>query len=122
MSTKDQHTDFDFDQWVRLAREDPERFEQLRQQKIAEMIAEVPEEIRKRMEGLQWKIDQMRQTASNPMASCIRISSLMWDTVLGEDGLVQSIESLDQAPSDGQRKEREPAKIIDFGRSHGSGD
>ena len=118
MTRKDQEAEFDFDEWVRLARENPEQFELLREQKIREMIADVPDEIRHRMEGLQWQIDQMRQTAKNPMASCIKISAMMWDTVLGDEGLVQSIENLGKPQPVSDTENRKKAKIIDFGKSH----
>lgn len=117
MTTRKPVTEFDFDQWVRLAQEDPDLFEQMRLQKIREMIEDVPEELRHRIEGLQWQIDQMRQTARNPMASCIKISSMMWDSVLGEEGLVQTIENLGKAPQSDQQKHLKQAKIIEFGKS-----
>jgi len=117
MTTKKPVTEFDFDQWVRLAQEDPDHFEQMRLQKIREMIEDAPEELRHRIEGLQWQIDQMRQTARNPMASCIKISSMMWDLVLGEEGLVQTIENLGKTPKSEQQKQLKQAKIIEFGKS-----
>lgn len=122
MTTRKPVTEFDFDQWVRLAQEDPDLFEQMRLQKIREMIEDVPEELRHRIEGLQWQIDQMRQSARNPMASCIKISSMMWDSVLGEEGLVQTIENLGKVPRPDQQKHLKQAKIIEFDKSPGSGE
>ncbi len=116
MKDNDKDEELDFDQWVRLAQENPERFEELRRQRIEAMIAQAPEDIRKRIEGLQWRIDQLRQTSKNPMAACIRISTMMWDFVLGRDGLVQSIENLGKTPEDRDGALRTDARILDFGR------
>lgn len=46
------------------------------------------------MEGLQWQIDQIRSAAPNPMSSCLKISQMMWDNVLGENGLVEHMRRL----------------------------
>jgi len=122
MSKKDQSRNFDFDEWVTLAREDPERFERLREEKIRDMIAAVPENMRQRMQGLQWRIDRIRQTANNPMASCLRLSSMMWDSVLGEDGLVQTIEDLGKTPETRNTRARREATVIHFDKSGGDAD
>ncbi len=55
--------DFDFDQWATIARQDPEQFERMRQQLINEVIAQSPEHLKQRMEGLQWQIDQIHTEA-----------------------------------------------------------
>ena len=115
--TKNRKAKFDFEHWVRLAQEDPEQFEQMREQRIREMIETVPDELRQRIEGLQWRIDQLRQTAKSPLASCIRISSMMWDSVLGDEGLVQTLENLGKEPRSGSRKADTGAQIIEFSRS-----
>ncbi len=82
MSSK-QHVEFvpDFDQLVALAQDDPESFETVRRQCIESFIQSTSEKKRQRLTGLQWQIDQHRQLASNPMASCIAISNMMWDSL-----------------------------------------
>jgi len=35
---------------------------------------------RERLRGLQWRIDRLREQASNPLAACVQISNLMWTT------------------------------------------
>lgn len=104
-----------FDDWVRLFNEDPEQFEQLRQEMIEKIIAESPEDGKKRLQGLQWQIDQHRDTSNNPMSSCIKISGMMWDTVLGEEGLIENIEKLAK-PNEHQSlsEPSKPAEILPF--------
>lgn len=70
-----------FDEWKTLAQQDPAAFEDMRRQHIDSFIAGVPEEKRRRLKGLQWQIDQTRSLARTPMASCIAISNMMWDSL-----------------------------------------
>ncbi len=105
---------FDFDEWVRLAQDDPEKFEQLRRERIEQMMAQVPESMRQRIEGLQWQIDQARDRSKNPLASCIKISSMMWDSVLGDAGLVQTIEDLGKSTTRKEPDSRPAATVLDF--------
>jgi uncharacterized protein DUF3135 len=109
------NTEFDFDEMVRLAKEDPDAYERKRETMIQEVIDNTSPEVKRRMEGLQWQIDQIRTTSANPMSSCLKISQMMWDNVLGEDGLVDHMKRLsspEQIPRLG--KTRESAAIIDF--------
>ena len=71
----------DFDEWVDLAKNNPEEFEAKRLKKIEAFLSKVPEEKLQRLRGLQWQIDQTRKLAHTPMASCIAISNMMWDSV-----------------------------------------
>ena len=107
-------SDFDFDAWVKLARENPEVFEEKRQQAIQQILDKTPDNIRHRMQGLQWQIDQHRQTAATPIACCIKISGMMWENLLGDDGLVRNIEQLTQADPKPIKNRHAPATILSF--------
>jgi uncharacterized protein DUF3135 len=107
--------DFDFDEWVKLAKEDPDAYEEMRKKMIQEVIDNTTPEIKRRMEGLQWQIDQVRSTSANPMSSCLKISKMMWDNVLGDDGLVDHMRRLsdpDQLPR--SYKTKESATVINI--------
>lgn len=91
MTNNKQPTDFDFDHWVDVAKQDPEKFEQMRASLINDLIEQSPEEFRQRLEGLQWQIDQIRNKSSNPMDSCLAISQKMWDNFYGEKGLLTAL-------------------------------
>lgn len=82
----------DFDQWAALAKSDPEAFEAKRAEVIEDMIRRMPEHKQHRMRCLQWKIDQVRNQASNPMAACIKLSEMMWDSLVGPGGLREALE------------------------------
>lgn len=70
----------EFDELMRLAKEDPEALERLRQEAIEDLISNAPEQHQRRLRGLQFQVDMERQRAKNPMDSCIKISRLMHDS------------------------------------------
>jgi len=112
-------TDFDFDEWVKLAKEDPDAFESKRRQAIQEILDKTSPEIKRRMEGIQWQIDQIRSTSSNPMSSCLKISQMMWDNVLGENGLVEHMHRLNSPELVNTIKPKELATVTDI-RTNGN--
>jgi uncharacterized protein YecE (DUF72 family) len=71
----------DFDEMLALAQQDPESFEEKRLEYIEAFLDKIPEEKQRRLRGLQWQIDQTRRLARTPMASCIAISNMMWDSL-----------------------------------------
>lgn len=92
MNEKNQTPDFDFDHWVKIAQQEPDKFEIMRKQLIDAQIARTPEHLKQRIIGLQWQIDQIRNQASNPMTACLQISQKMWKYVLGENGLLKTLQ------------------------------
>jgi hypothetical protein len=88
------NNDFNFDDWARLAQTDPAAFEGRRQAWVEELIAQAPDAMRARLRGLQFQIDMERRRARTPMGSCLRLSSLMWQTFAGENGFRAQINAL----------------------------
>jgi hypothetical protein len=82
----------DFDQWASLAKTDLAAFEAKRSEVIEDLIQSMPPHKQQRMRCLQWKIDQVRKQASNPMAACVKLSEMMWDSVVGPGGLREALE------------------------------
>jgi len=70
----------EFDALMKMAKEDPEALENLRQTAVEELIQSAPLNQQRRLRGLQFQVDMERQKAKNPMDSCIRISRLMHDS------------------------------------------
>ena len=68
---------FDFDAWARLARRDPAEFEAQRTRMIERIIASADEDQRRRLRGLQFRIDMERRRARNPTDACIRLNRMM---------------------------------------------
>jgi len=71
---------FDFDEWAKLAASAPDAFEQRRREYVERLMSECCNP--RRMRGLQCRIDMERIRARTAMKSCLRISSLMWDSFL----------------------------------------
>lgn len=81
----------DWEQWVKLAHENPQEFERKRASAIEELIMSQPVESRRRSRQLQWRIDGIRLTSPNSLAACVKIYDMMIETVYGPDGLLDAI-------------------------------
>ena len=67
-----------FDVLVDMARNDPDRLEKLRQRLTRHVIdGAASEEKKRRLEGLQFRVDMERRKAGSPLAATIRISEMM---------------------------------------------
>ncbi len=109
----------DFDLWSKLASTDPESFERKRQDMLEEFFAQIPQQRQHRLRGLQFRIDMERRRAKSPMGACIKISAMMWDSVGGKDGLIDSIKKLSLPASEVTAKApRLDAKILSFRKTN----
>jgi len=72
---------FEFDAWVKLSQKDPEAFEAMREAQINKFIDGCDEEKQQRLRCLQWKIDIVRNKSDSPLAACVAISDMMWDSL-----------------------------------------
>lgn len=111
----------DFSEWVEVAEKNPDDFEAMRLAAIEEFIESVPEEQRERLRRLQWRIDQERRLAKTPMNACVRISRMMWRSVVGEGGLRDRFSELGgllqgETPKPQALEEARPARVLAFGR------
>lgn len=86
----------EFDILVDLAENAPERLETLRRTMVEQVIEGADATQRRRLQGLQAQIDLIRRGSPNPLAACVRISSMMCDslaemrrTLVGEDTKVR---------------------------------
>jgi len=103
----------DFDSWSELAKSDPGAFEARRAEVIEQIIQGMPAHKQQRMRCLQWRIDQVRAQAGNPLSACIKLSEMMWDSLAGPGGLCEALERL------GNRnfKPAPKAGVVDFERA-----
>jgi hypothetical protein len=101
----------DFEQWAWLARQDPETFEQLRHRLLDAHIARSSSTHREHLRRLQWRIDRLREQASNPMSACVQISNLMWNTFDQLGKAYQDPEALQPQNSTARPK---PAPVLPF--------
>ena len=101
----------DFEQWAHLAQRDPHAFEQLRQRLLEAYIARSSSTHQDRLRRLQWRIDRLREKASNPMSACVQISSLMWDTF---DQLGKAYKNPDASQAEKSTKTNKSAAVLPF--------
>lgn len=108
--------DIDFDAWARLASSDPHDFEKQRAELVSQVLERSPTDRQPRLRRLQWRIDKVRETSGTPLAACIRISNMMWDSVMGKGGLRESLQTLSQLHSvSAHTPEPKPkAKVLPF--------
>ena len=57
-----------FEHWAYLAQHDPATFEQLRSRMLDDCIASAAASHQQRLRCLQWRIDRIREKASNPLS------------------------------------------------------
>jgi hypothetical protein len=100
----------DFEILLRLAKQDPQALERLRQEHVNTAIESAPEAYRQRLAGLQFQIDGVRRTTKSPMASCIGISKMMHESLNSLKSFIDSNETpADMIPM-------EAAKVLAFPR------
>ena len=87
-------SNFNFDEWLDLSKSDPETFETRRLESIEEFINSVPEDKQHRLRCLQWKIDRVREKMPTPLAACVAISDMMWDSLDRLNQLYHDCESI----------------------------
>jgi hypothetical protein len=109
---------FDFDEWAALAQSDPQAFESRRLALIEDYLGQFPSPEQRRLRGLQFRIDMERRRARTPMAACLRLSAMMWDSLLGAHGLKQALDAMlpqtTASPPTQPEFRRAPARVIPF--------
>ncbi len=69
---------FDFDHWMALNIESPDKFEIERRKFIVKHIDNFPSN-KRRLEAIQFRVDVERGKSKSPMGACIRLSGLLMD-------------------------------------------
>ncbi|MFT3850224.1 MAG: DUF3135 domain-containing protein [Propionivibrio sp.] len=99
---------------ARLARDDPARFERLRNELIAGFIDRAPEDCRRSLRGLQFRVDCIRRLAHTPLATLIKIQALMWESFLKMEqelhGLVHCVQGNAVSSEAAQRPESDSSR------------
>ena len=70
----------DFERLRYLAEEKPEELERLRMLYSQHLIDRAPEKLRRKLQGLLFKIDMETRRSKNSIDSCIKISRMMMDS------------------------------------------
>lgn len=72
-----------FEEWALLASQDRAAFEEKRAAAIRQCIADIAhnDAARRRLTGLQFRIDMLRRRHKSPLGACIALSQMMMDEV-----------------------------------------
>lgn len=113
---KDKSKAFDFEYWRDLAKKDPDAFEQKRAEAIEAFLTDVPsEELKRRLRGLQWRVEIERKRSYNAMDSAIRIYDMMWDSVARNYEELQKLAAMLDPSMDSPAPEQQvSAKVLPF--------
>ena len=108
----------EFDKLREMAQRDPEALERLRVELCDRLIQEAPEKYRRKLRGLQFRVDMERRRAKSPMAACIAISGMMHDSF---DRLRQTLNEAAGNATPGYistpAQEEEEGKVLPFRRA-----
>lgn len=111
----------DFEELQRLAQEDPDKLEKLRIQWCEQLISDAPSSYRRKLRGLQFRIDMERRKSKSPMAACISLSGMMHDSF---DNLRYALNEASGMSEHNPRFKEEPAatpiqeaKVLPFRRA-----
>ena len=77
----------------RLARSDPQAFETLRLELIANTIDDAPEPVRLHLRQIQFRLDGIRHRSRSPLAATVKIQALMWESFLVMNEQLQALSS-----------------------------
>jgi len=101
----------EFELLALLARKNPLMFEKQREKMIQDFIDSQDESKRELLSRFQWRIDQTRNQAKNPIQALVKINAMMWDSLRElETAQNQLVDYLfDQKPIEEMRCE-----LIDF--------
>ena len=98
----------DFDTMMAMHRDNPEELERLRAELTGEVLKQAPDEIKRRLKGLQFRINMELRKAKTPQARCIKMSSMM------HDAFSELNHRLNHFGDDQDEEPTRPAQIIKF--------
>jgi hypothetical protein len=104
----------DFDSWLTLARSDPRAFEDCRDRIINDAILRAPRHKQLRLRRMQWKLDQIRNTSRTPMIACLRMNRMLWESVIGDNGLLHRLIQPDVSRRRATAMDQPTAVVIPF--------
>lgn len=115
--------DLEADDWLRLAREDPEAFEREREAAIEALIASTPPGVQNRLRSLQCRIDLERRRAKTPLGAAIRLHGLMWERFENLRAALHAVSDAGPTLVQAAQRERQTppaAAVIPFARPRAS--
>ena len=75
----------------RLASEDPQAFERLRRELVDSFIDHAPSRLKRRLSGIQFRVDGVRRLSRSALGTTVEIYQLMWRSFLHLNGVWQDV-------------------------------
>lgn len=107
---------FDFDKWKTLHETDPQKFEATRRLYMEKVIEAASARNKRRMRGLVFQVDAIRERSNNPIKSCVDITSMMWDSFYQLHNLLNQFEFEMNYPVKDIDPPRRTARLLEFRR------
>lgn len=114
----------DFNELMRMAREEPEALALLQQQCTDRLLASAPPESRHRLKGMVFVLDAKRRTTHSPVEACAAMSELMLDRLKVLQANFEDIKGIAETALDEPQHlpsrhlvrpaSAEPAKVVPF--------
>jgi len=107
---------FDFDEWLALYRDDPIAFEEKRALWIDMIINSAPVKYQRRLHGIMFKVNTIRQREKNPIQTCMKISDMMMDSLSDLRFFLGDLSYTLQGGQNDIKSQESTAKILEFVR------
>lgn len=104
----------DHEHWSKLWKEDPAAFEAERTRIIDAFIISLPEQSQARLRSFQWRIDMERRRSKTPLGATLRLYSMMMDSLVGERGLLNALQTLQASLNQQPAKLQQSARVLQF--------
>jgi hypothetical protein len=92
MNTQLANGPMDIAGWAQLARKNHDEYLERRSGALAALIATAPSDIQAQLMALQEHIDIIHTREKTTIGACLKLSNMMWDIVLGENGMVEHLD------------------------------
>jgi len=101
------------DTLIKMAQDDPEGLELLREKLCTQLIDNAPKRYQRRLNGLQFQINMARKKSNNDLHSCIKISEMMMESYQQLQSAINELK-LENTHSENNKSSQSSAEIIDF--------
>jgi len=112
----DKLPEFNFDEWLKLHSDDPVAFEEKRELWLDTVINSAPTKYQRRLHGLMFKINTIRQREKNPLQTCVKISDMMMDSLSDLGFFLGDLSYTLQGGQSDIKSQESTAKILEFVR------
>ena len=108
MNTHASNGPLDIAGWAHLSRRDHGKYLERRSAALAGLISAAPSYIQAQLVALQKRIDSIHAREKTTIEACLKLSNMMWDIALGENGMVEQLDRSAATASGGPG--RQPAQ------------